>query len=344
MNKKIISILGNRPQFIKAAPLSKELKKKKLNHIIIHTGQHYETKMSDIFFSELNILKPKYFLNVKSKYHGQMTGKMIEKIEKILLIERPELVFVFGDTNSTLAGAIAASKLSIPIAHIEAGLRSFNNQMPEEINRTITDRISEFLFCPTTDAVKNLKKEGIFKNVYNVGDLMYEIYLNMRNFYKKTKITERFENFDSKFILLSIHRQESTNCLKQFMQLVEYTYEFAEKENMKIFFPIHPRLKKWKEKIKKFKNIYILPPLSYVETQQFISHSNFVFTDSGGLQKEAYFHKVLCVTLRKETEWIETIKNGWNRIWTNQNYYPKRKINEYGSGKTSKSILNCLNL
>jgi len=161
MKKKIILILGNRPQFIKAAPLSKEFKKRNLNQIIIHTGQHYETKMSNIFFSELNILKPKYFLNVKSKYHGQMTGKMIEKIEKILLIERPELVFVFGDTNSTLAGAIAASKLSIPLAHIEAGLRSFNNQMPEEINRIITDRISKFLFCPTTNAVKNLKKEAL---------------------------------------------------------------------------------------------------------------------------------------------------------------------------------------
>ena len=344
MKKKIISILGNRPQFIKAAPLSKEFKKRNLNQIIIHTGQHYETKMSNIFFSELNILKPKYFLNVKSKYHGQMTGKMIEKIEKILLIERPELVFVFGDTNSTLAGAIAASKLSIPIAHIEAGLRSFNNQMPEEINRIITDRISKFLFCPTTNAVKNLKKEGILKNVYNVGDLMYEIHLNMRKFYKKIKIAERFENLNSKFILLSIHRQESTTCLKKFMQLVKYTHEFAENENMKIFFPIHPRLNKWKEEIKKFKNIFILPPLSYFEIQQFISNSNFVFTDSGGLQKEAYFHKVLCVTLRKETEWIETIRNGWNRIWTNKNYHPKRKIDEYGSGKTSKRILNCLNL
>ena len=344
MKKKIISILGNRPQFIKAAPLSKELKKRNLNQIIIHTGQHYETMMSNIFFSELNILKPKYFLNVKSKYHGQMTGKMIEKIEKILLIERPELVFVFGDTNSTLAGAIAASKLSIPIAHIEAGLRSFNNQMPEEINRIITDRISKFLFCPTTNAVKNLKKEGILKNVYNVGDLMYEIHLNVRKFYKKIKITERFENLNSKFILLSIHRQESTTCLKKFMQLVKYTHEFAENENMKIFFPIHPRLNKWKEEIKKFKNIFILPPLSYFEIQQFISYSNFVFTDSGGLQKEAYFHKVLCVTLRKETEWMETIRNGWNRIWTNKNYHPKRKIDEYGSGKTSKRILNCLNL
>ena len=344
MKKKIILILGNRPQFIKAAPLSKELKKRNLNQIIIHTGQHYETMMSNIFFSELNILKPKYFLNVKSKYHGQMTGKMIEKIEKILLIERPELVFVFGDTNSTLAGAIAASKLSIPIAHVEAGLRSFNNQMPEEINRIITDRISKFLFCPTTNAVKNLKKEGILKNVYNVGDLMYEIHLNVRKFYKKIKITERFENLNSKFILLSIHRQESTTCLKKFMQLVKYTHEFAENENMKIFFPIHPRLNKWKEEIKKFKNIFILPPLSYFEIQQFISNSNFVFTDSGGLQKEAYFHKVLCVTLRKETEWIETIRNGWNRIWTNKNYHPKRKIDEYGSGKTSKRILNCLNL
>ena len=345
MPKKVILIVGNRPQFIKLAPLSMELKKnKKISEVIIHTGQHYENEMSDIFFSELNITKPKYFLNVKAKHHGAMTARIIDGVEKALLIEKPELVFVFGDTNSTLGGALAASKLSIPIAHVESGLRSYNNKMPEEINRIVTDRISDFLFCPTSNAVNNLKKEGIFKNVYNVGDLMFEINLYIQKLNKERKKVVGEKYSDQPFILLSIHRQESTSSLKKFLQLLEYTNEFARQEKMKIFFPIHPRLKKWRKEIEKFKQVLILSPLGYFETQDLLSKCNYVFTDSGGLQKEAYFHKVLCVTLRHETEWTETIDNGWNRLWTNKNYQPQKIINEYGNGRTSKEILKHINI
>ena len=216
--------------------------------------------------------------------------------------------------------------------------------MPEEINRIVTDRISDFLFCPTSNAVNNLKKEGIFKNVHNVGDLMFEINLYIQQLNKEKKRVRVGKFSDQQFILLSIHRQESTSSLNKFLQLLEYTHEFSTQEKMKIFFPIHPRLKKWRKEIEKFKQILIMSPLSYLETQYLLSKCNYVFTDSGGLQKEAYFHKVLCVTLRHETEWIETIDNGWNRLWTNKNYKPQKIINEYGNGKTSKEILKYINI
>ena len=342
---KIVTILGARPQFIKASPLSNLIKKqKKIKEIIIHTGQHYDYQMSNIFFKELKIPKPKYNLNIKSKLHGEMTGKMILKIEKILLNEKPNYTIIYGDTNSTLAGALASQKLHIPIIHIESGLRSYNKKMPEELNRVLADHSSSILFVPSKIAEQNLKKEGIKKNIIYVGDIMYDLFKSVFNKLKKNK--KVYE------ILVTIHRAENTNFKIKMINIIKNLNKLS--NNYSILFPIHPRTKSLLIKYEILKlldnKIKLVKPLSYKNTMYYLKYAKFLITDSGGMQKEAFFSKTQTLTVRDETEWKETIDLGWNRlampvdcqifIKTKKfiNYYGKNK-NIYGNGNAAKLIL-----
>ena len=342
---KIVTIIGARPQFIKASALSKLIKKeKKINEIIIHTGQHYDYEMSKIFFNQLNIPKPKYNLNIKSKYHGEKTGKMIEGIEKILIKERPDYTLVYGDTNSTLAGALASKKLHIPVIHVEAGLRSYNTKMPEEINRVLTDHCSDILFTPSKLADQNLKKEGIKKNIINIGDVMYDLFKSVNSKIKKNK-----KVYD---ILVTIHRAENTNFKIKILNIIKNLNKLSDRYS--ILFPAHPRTVKLLKQYKILKllnsNIKLVKPLSYKNTMYYLKYANFLITDSGGMQKEAFFSKTQTLTIRDETEWKETVDLDWNRLAKPKNYqifiktkkfinYSGKIKNVYGNGDAAKSIL-----
>jgi UDP-GlcNAc3NAcA epimerase len=348
MKKRIATIVGARPQFIKAATLSRLFKgHPKIQEILIHTGQHHDAMMSDIFFDELQIPKPSYLLNIQGGHHGQMTGRMIEAIEGTLLADKPDVVLVYGDTNSTLAGALAASKLHIPVIHIEAGLRSFNKSMPEEINRVLTDHVSDFLFCPTKTSLSNLAKEGISQGVYHTGDVMYDATLFAINSIKDNKALERkFSTIVDDFGLLTVHRAESTNNAEAFQKILDYVIHFSTEHNLKVIFPVHPRTQKLIEHLQKpiSKRVQLIDPLSYFETQFLLTRAKYVLTDSGGLQKEAYFHKVPCITLRSETEWVETIEMGWNRLWTTDTYHKRQNVEDYGNGNAAyKSVQLIMN-
>lgn len=348
-NLKIVTILGARPQFIKASSLSNLFKKsKKIREIIIHTGQHYDYDMSDIFFKELNIPKPKYNLNIKSKYHGDMTGRMIQGIEKILIKENPDYTIVYGDTNSTLAGAIASKKLLIPVIHIESGLRSYNEKMPEEINRVLTDHCSDILFTPSKLASLNLKKENINKSsIYEVGDIMYDIFLTH---YKKLK---KNNNFFSSDILVTIHRPENTDNFSKMLNIIKNLNKLS--KMYKVLFPIHPRTKKILKKFDIFKTINkkvkIRKPFTYKEIINHLKYCKLLITDFGGLQKEAFFSKKQAITIRDQTEWPETIEAGWNRLVKPNSFsiyenvlksISKKGYNKkpYGKGNTASLILN----
>lgn len=312
---KIVTIVGARPQFIKASLFSKEFRKKN-TEILINTGQHYDVNMVDIFFNELDIPKPDYNLSVGSGLHGHQTSEMLTKIEKILIHENPKSVLVYGDTNSTLAGSLAASKLNIPIIHIEAGLRSFNRKMPEEVNRIITDHVSALLLCPSVAAVQNLEKEGINEGVFNVGDIMLD---SLAAAFEKSKLSTILEEnnlVEKKYILLTLHRAENTDDLQRLKNIFE-TLTLVEE---KIICPLHPRTKKalndfnMFDSLSKNKNLHFIEPLGYINLVRLVSSSKLVLTDSGGLQKEAYWLKIPCITLREETEWVETVESGWNKV------------------------------
>ncbi|MGE4287632.1 MAG: non-hydrolyzing UDP-N-acetylglucosamine 2-epimerase [Salinivirgaceae bacterium] len=343
---KIATIIGARPQFIKAAVISRNLKNHPdINEILIHTGQHYDRNMSEIFFQELEIPKPQYNLGVGSGNHGEQTGKMLQQIEAVLLNEKPNVVLVYGDTNSTLAGALAASKLNIPIAHVEAGLRSFNRKMPEEINRIATDHISDLLFAPTQNAMNLLAKEGLAEQSFLTGDIMYDSVL----FYKEKALRQNYQYpFDDReFYLATIHRQENTDDPKR-LQAIFTAFSNLDKP---VLLPLHPRVRNFLKTIHYSENIKITEPVGYLNLLQLISKASKVLTDSGGLQKEAFFMKVPCITLRNETEWIETIEHGWNHvvgtdqqkiIETTKLDYPTIKGNPFGDGKAGEKILNHL--
>lgn len=306
--KKILTIVGARPQFVKAAALSVHLRDhQSISEDLLHTGQHYDVNMSQVFFDQLKIPKPKYQLQAGAGSHGQQTGTMLEGIEKILLENHYDLVLVYGDTNSTLAGALAASKLHIPVAHVEAGLRSFNQKMPEEINRKLTDHCSEILFAPTATAVKNLNNEGLNQKTILVGDIMYDATLLFKSYSKKV------EGLPAAFKLVTLHRAENVDS-KEFLETVFSA--FAKLSSANFVLPIHPRLKKNLEKfiINIPANVRIIPPVSYLEMLYLESTASAILTDSGGVQKEAFFSQVPCLTLRSETEWVETIDSGWNNL------------------------------
>ncbi|MBI2251486.1 MAG: UDP-N-acetylglucosamine 2-epimerase (non-hydrolyzing) [Armatimonadetes bacterium] len=347
---KIVSVVGARPQFIKASQLSIYLRKRH-REILLHTGQHYNIEMSNIFFKELKIPKPDYNLGIGSGAQGYQVGKMILGIEKALMKEKPDLVIVYGDTNSTLAGAIAAKKNNFPLAHIEAGLRSFTS-IPEEINRVITDRISDILFCPTKGALLNLKKENIKKKIYFSGDIMLDVLKYNLPLVKK-EILNRWSLFSKKYLLLTLHRAENVDNFKILKKILDTLLKIKEK----IIFPVHPRTKnKIKEnnyflKIKN-SNLILTKPLSYLEILALEKEARLILTDSGGIQKEAYFLGVPCITLRKVTEWVETVKSGWNilvgsdskKILSSINFFnpQKKRASYFGDGYSYKKILKIL--
>mgnify|MGYP000932539406 FL=1 len=308
----ILSIVGARPQFIKCAPLSKKIREW-CTEILVHTGQHYDENMSDVFFSELGIPNPDYNLHIGSGNHGEQTGKMLEAIEQILLDKKPDLVLVYGDTNSTIAGSLAASKLHIPVAHVEAGLRSYDRRMPEEINRVLTDHVSDLLFCPTQTAVRNLEKEGITRGVYITGDVMVDaIFKALPVARKMSNVLADIQVFANEYYLATIHRPSNTDDKKNLVSILQTFSELS----YPVVFPIHPRTRKFLESygisISEYPNIIFVTPLPYVDMVRLLFDSRLVLTDSGGLQKEAYILKKPCITLRDTTEWVETAEDGWN--------------------------------
>ena len=309
---KILTVIGARPQFIKAAAVSNTIRKQH-EEVLVHTGQHYDENMSKVFFDELRIPKPNYDLGLGSGGHGEQTGAMLIKLEELYLKEKPDMVLVYGDTNSTLAGALCASKMLIPVAHIEAGLRSFNKNMPEEQNRILTDHVSKYLFVPTTSAIKNLSYEGITKNVHNVGDVMFDAILNFTEISKeKSKIMERLCLVKGEYILTTIHRAENTNDINRLRSIIEALNE----SQQKIILPLHPRTKKFINDYGLIfsKSIKVIDPVGYLDMISLEVHCKKIITDSGGVQKEAFFMNKPCVTIRDETEWIETVENGWNIV------------------------------
>ncbi len=356
--KKIVTILGARPQFIKASVVSEKLRKNN-KEIIIHTGQHYDKNMSDIFFTQLEIPKPDYNLGIGSGSHAFQTGNMMIEIEKILEKEKPDYVLVYGDTNSTLAGALASSKLLIPVIHIEAGLRSYNRKMPEEQNRVLTDHISEVLFCPTETAVKNLQKEGITNKVYNVGDVMCDSVLHFSKLadskinLNNIKLEPIYEKKNIKnWYLATIHRAENTENDNN----LEIILKVFENLDLPVIFPVHPRIKKIIDRLNfkyNYQNIYFVQGVDYLTMLYLTKNSKKVITDSGGLQKECYILDVPCITVREQTEWVETLKNGYNILAKadyddlitkviNAKIIDDNKINYYGIGNASEKIVEII--
>ncbi len=345
---KIITIIGARPQFIKAAALSREIANyNDIKEIIVHTGQHFDANMSDIFFEQMSIPKPHYNLAINGLGHGAMTGQMLEKIEDVLIKEKPDWVLIYGDTNSTIAGALAAKKLHIKVAHVEAGLRSFNMDMPEEVNRILTDRISDILFCPTDTAIKNLKKEGydnIDTRIVKSGDIMQDVAI----FYSKKEQKPNIK-IPNEFILATIHRAENTDDPKRLSDILEALNEITVR--MPIILPLHPRTAKIIQNSKyNIQNLTIIEPIGYLEMIYMLNRCELVMTDSGGLQKEAFFFAKPCLTMRDETEWVELIENNFNVLVGAdinkiiENYY-QHQFNEnydidlYGNGGAAKTIV-----
>ncbi len=370
---KIISIVGARPQFIKAASASRAIKEfnrkcvradSKIRELIIHTGQHYDYNMNDIFFKELALKPPNYNLRVGSQSHGRQTAMMLERIEAVLKKETPDLVLVYGDTNSTLAGALVAKKLHLLTAHVEAGLRSYNMNMPEEINRVVVDRISDILFCPSKTAVRNLYLEGItnstsneFPKVFLVGDVMYDailFYLDVAK--RRSDILQRLTITPKNYYLATIHRAENTDNAERLKSILK-NLDYIAENKAPVVFPIHPRTKvilkmlKFKPRSKSFR---IIKPVSYLNMLALERNAKTILTDSGGVQKEAYFLGVPCVTLRNETEWVETVDSGINILAGSDGHKILKALNRisklnikrskaYGHGNASTKIIQIIN-
>ncbi len=341
MTRKILSVVGARPQFVKAGAVSRAFAQEdSLQEILVHTGQHFDDNMSEIFFRELDIPAPVHNLGIGGGPQGQMTGRMLEGLEQIIIDERPDMVLVYGDTNSTLAGALAAVKLHIPVVHVEAGLRSFNRKMPEEINRVMADHISAMLFCPTSISIKNLADEGVNENVHHVGDVMYDatLFAKQRAMQQST-ILDTLGVADKGYNLCTIHRAESTDNEVLFRKMIGYLEAFG--KEMPIVFPVHPRTRNTLAAYGiEPQNMKLIEPVGYFDIHRLLAGASHVFTDSGGLQKEAYFHSVPCVTMRTETEWVETVEAGWNRLWSEDEFVqPRRKIDQYGNGDAANKIV-----
>ena len=320
---KILTIVGARPQFIKAAAVSRAIeiynkfqKDAKIEEVILHTGQHFDYGMSDVFFEELQIPHPIKNLNINTCNHGEMTGRMIIALESELKVLKPDWVLVYGDTNSSLAGALSSAKLHIPVAHVEAGLRSYNRRMPEEINRVLTDHISTRLFAPTETAVVNLRKEGISDGVSNVGDVMFDEYMFLRQLApNRSTVLQELDLQPKSYFLATIHRQENTDDYNRLSGIFA-TFEAVAEEKCPLVIPLHPRtyelLKQFRINIKSNSHMRLIEPVSYLDMIQLEANARVILTDSGGVQKEAYFAGVPCVTLRGETEWVETVECGAN--------------------------------
>ena len=350
---KVATILGARPQFIKAAPVSRKLGGV-ADEVLVHTGQHYDANMSDVFFDELDIPAPRYHLGVGGGSHGAMTGQMLAKTEEVLLLEKPDWVLVYGDTNSTLAGALAAAKLHIPVAHVEAGLRSFNRRMPEEINRIMTDHVSDLLFAPTETAVQHLAHEGIRRGVHQVGDVMLDATLMFRErTQERAGLLETLGVTPGNYFLATVHRAENTDDPKRLAQI----FTAFQTLSHPVLLPLHPRTRSKLEAsglggLLQHANLIVVEPVGYLEMLLLASQARTILTDSGGLQKEAYFLGVPGVTLRDETEWVETVASGWNvlvgadpeaiaQAVTRPRPKP-RTLDAYGGGTASERIVQIL--
>lgn len=312
MKKKILTIVGARPQFVKAAVVSRAFAQKSdVHEILVHTGQHHDASMSDVFFEEMRIPKPDYYLGVAGLSHGAMTGRMLERIEEVLLKEKPNWVLVYGDTNSTLAGALAAAKLHIPVAHVEAGLRSFNMKMPEEVNRILTDRVSTLLFCPSDAAVENLRSEGVTKGVIRTGDVMADaLYYYQKLASAEAKLFKTPP--DQPYALATLHRAENTDDPVRLRKIIT-ALEIVSTESQ-VYLPLHPRTKGKLSNLGLDPKINIIDPVGYYDMLQLLKNCSIVLTDSGGLQKEAYLSQKPCVTFRDETEWVELVETGVNKV------------------------------
>ncbi len=362
---KIITIVGARPQFIKAAMVSKAIQEhnrmhpdKSIEELLLHTGQHYDTNMSQIFFQEMGIPQPTWALQCGNGTHGEMTGQMLAAIEKILIESQPDYVLVYGDTNSTLAGALAASKLHIPIVHVEAGLRSFNRLMPEEINRVLTDHLSTLLCCPTFGAIQHLANEGIHKGVHHVGDVMYDAALLFGRLADASSfILDTYKLKSKSFYLCTVHRAENTDNETRLQQIMAALQEIGT-SSFPVVLPLHPRTQSYLKSygllpsLEKHPGILLTPPLSFLDMVMLEKHAATILTDSGGVQKEAYFHHTPCITLREETEWTETVDAGWNQIAGYKTEEILRclsnppevqeEILDYGSGNSAETIIQLL--
>lgn len=350
---KVVTVVGARPQFIKSAPVSHALRQV-ATEVLVHTGQHYDANMSDVFFEELGIPQPNYHLGVGGGQHGAMTGAMLAKIEEVLLAEKPDWLMVYGDTNSTLAGALAASKLHIPVAHVEAGLRSFNRRMPEEINRVLTDHASTLLFAPTETAVRHLATEGITRSVHQVGDVMLDATLHFKGVATaKGQLLERLELAPGAYYLATVHRAENTDDPARLSAIFGVLAEL----DRPVVLPLHPRTRKRLEEwgqgsLLAGSRLRIIDPVGYLDMILLESQAKAILTDSGGVQKEAYFLQVPCVTLRDETEWDETLRDGWNVLVGADPQALKLAIGmapvgmpdlaAFGSGKAARAIAEFL--
>jgi UDP-GlcNAc3NAcA epimerase len=339
---RILSVLGARPQFVKAAAMSRALSgRSDVEETVLHTGQHFDPGMSEIFFAELGITAPSINLGIHGGSHGEMTGRMLSGIEQAILKVRPDVVLVPGDTNSTLAGALAAAKLQVPVAHLEAGLRSFNRQMPEEINRVLTDHLSVLLFCPTETAVLNLGREGITAGVHEIGDVMYDATLFAAANARQSRILERLELTERAYAVATVHRAESTDRREALAEIIAFLQERG--RGCRIVVPLHPRTRR---QIAQWQldtgDLALCEPIGYLDMHRLLQSAAAVYTDSGGLQKEAYFHRVPCVTLRSETEWVETVAAGWNRLWKGPTYTPRREITAYGDGHAAERAIDLI--
>lgn len=348
---KVLTVVGARPQFIKAAAVSRSFAKNRIEEVLVHTGQHYDADMSDVFFQQMDIPKPAHHLGVGGGLHGAMTGRQLEKIEDVLLAEKPDWVLVYGDTNSTLAGALAAAKLHIPVAHVEAGLRSFNRKMPEEINRVLTDHLSTLLFAPTPKAVENLAQEGIEgERVKLVGDVMYDATLFYKSRACKPHWFDALALPEGEFVLCTVHRAENTSDIERLREIMCGLQD----SGLPVVLPLHPRTRGVIEQMNVNipGNVHIVTPVGYLEMNWLEMACRVVATDSGGVQKEAYFHGKSCVTLRYETEWVELVEAGVNCLVGANSKEISRSLVEaemltnvpelYGNGTASDSIVEAL--
>lgn len=349
---KVLSIVGNRPQFIKTALVSEELKKAKIREVLLHTGQHYDFEMSHLFFKELKIKNPDYYLGIGSGSHAEQTGKMIMSIEPILIKEKPQLVIVHGDTNSTLAGALTASKLKFKVAHVEAGPRIDDMSIPEEVNRAITDRISDFLFCPTRSSLKNLRNEGLHQKSFLTGDVMIDMLIKHKTKASQSTILKKKKLVPFEYMLLTLHRPENVDNHLKLRRILDSANELGKK----VVFPVHPRTHKSLRNVSnihtQYKNIILLKPCGYFDFLKLESQALFIFTDSGGVQKEAYFFMRPCVTLFHKSPWSETLKSKWNKLLEPdrdvlKNYirrftFPKSHPDFFGKGNASSKIVRII--
>jgi UDP-GlcNAc3NAcA epimerase len=341
---RLLTIVGARPQFIKAAAVSRAIRASgDFTEILVHTGQHFDAMMSDVFFSELDMPPPHEHFAIHGGRHGAMTGLMLQAVEGAMVKHEPDWVLVYGDTNSTLAGALAAAKLHIPIVHVEAGLRSFNRRMPEEINRVVTDHVSTLLLSPTMTGVTNLAREGITRGVHHVGDVMHDALIHaMARARLTSPIVDDMGLSAGSFVLATVHRAENTDDPARLALVIDALRREA--EGRAVVLPVHPRTRQaLKRTGVETGAIRVIDPVGYIDMARLLDGCALVMTDSGGLQKEAYFARRPCITLRDETEWVETIEHGWNRLWTSPTWSePRSEITEYGKGDASARVLDAI--